>query len=306
MRSIATRLLLVATHGVLVFGCVTLETEQRVERGPQLRTYEREVPLGVAGVAGTVQAKWPDLGLRFFRTDSCRTEAVSVFREDVIVETRDPNASWMLAAGATQMAWGGILFASRGLFDDEPSCSDVNGQTECGWSNQKLVTNISYLLVGLGIPAVVAGVIGLTREGETRTQRQVEEVAPKDTHPCQLSPLDGTVEIAGHTLPEPFTAPTRNSALTLTEQTARTLVLNSMLLDGTVVALDDDSRRTLEAYAACLDVLPVDEAKLGALRTPELVIALTQARECASLEGTPGNEAVKAIEAQLARTAAAQ
>jgi hypothetical protein len=55
-----------------VSGCVQVQEEVRVERGPTLRQWDTEVRLGRPQLRAEVAARWPSLELRVFRDDTCR------------------------------------------------------------------------------------------------------------------------------------------------------------------------------------------------------------------------------------------
>ncbi len=193
---------------------------------------------------------------------------------------------------------GGILLAALPLFSDSPNVSVVDGVTYTYASDRIHARNFGLVLVGLGIPAVVAGAIGLLRHEETRTPRQVEEVGAVSERPCPVRPRDGELEIAALSAPEPLVARTRNAELTLDEAQARAVSLDAMLLDGEVVGFSPDERAKLDAYQACLHVFPLDLEGKG---KGELAVLLADARRCAEVKGANAENAVKAIEAALAR-----
>ena len=160
-------------------------------------------------------------------------------------------------------------------------------------------------LLIVGVPALVTGIVQLTRGGETRETRKADELVALREVPCQAQPADGIVELAGGNGPPPPPRATSNGTLTLTTDEVRGMTFTGLVLDGTPVLLQEDDRDRLETFRTCATLLsvPVDPRALAreAKEHPErLRMKRGLAQTCTLLPGAPVGPLLEAIDAALA------
>ena len=113
----------------LASGCMHVETTTRVERGPMLRSFEREQVVE-GGARATVTAKWPELTVGLRGHDTCRVQTVEEYAEEQTTERTSRSAGPALSAGIVN-GLAGIILLSVSQFvsnDFNKSMIDINGR----------------------------------------------------------------------------------------------------------------------------------------------------------------------------------
>ncbi len=299
-RALITAALLPA---VLLQGCVGITRETRTERGPVLQTFEREVPAGPGGVLARVEPKWPHLVLRFERYSLCRKERVEEVVEDHITESTSRAAGPAFALGVTGTVGGAGLLAFRNAFSEQPRSGRIGLDGRYEPAPRDAATGWGIVALGLGVPALVTGIVGLAQTGQKVESRRVERVASSLEQPCQSEPVDGEVLLERADGPGTATARTEGGRVTLEAQALRGLGMVSLHLDGQPVLLPEEESITLNAFLSCSEALPLPEGDeaLTSLGEGALVDRYNAARRCAIVSPEAAADAVKRLEAEIQR-----
>ncbi|NVJ28512.1 hypothetical protein HUW62_45675, partial [Myxococcus sp. AM011] len=207
-------------------------------------------------------------------------------------------------SGGVLTAVGGFLVLGRTLFSNSPDRDGIDREGHYGASSRKVATTWGVVLLSVGLPALVAGIVQLHRGGETKETRKADEMLALREVPCQPQPADGVVELAGGNGPPPEPRATVNGTLVLSAEEARTLSFKGLLLDGAPVLLQDEDLSRMETFRTCAQLLaaPVDpdalarEAKThpNRLRTKRELV-----RACTTLPGAPAGPLMEAIDSAL-------
>lgn len=284
---------------VLFAGCVRVDSETRVERGPLLKTVPKESVVE-GGVRGRVLAGWPEMQISLEGFETCRNEVVETYEEEVITEKRSPASGAALSAGIATTLAGGVLLALSPLFSGEPNRGVIDGAGRFGPAPRQQVTAWSIGLMVVGVPAIAAGLIGLVRSGDEVESRTVDQVASQRDVPCHEHPVDGPVELWGE---KGQVAPRRVAE-------GGRVTVKASELEGEVVAvkfhgrellLDEESDQALDAFASCavLERAPLPSFEL--VPSPKLHDRLEWVRACRALRADAMAEESKRIEAELAK-----
>ncbi|WP_240359054.1 hypothetical protein [Pyxidicoccus trucidator] len=289
---------------VLAVGCAPLDVERRTERGPVVRTYTQEKTLGERLPFADIRVQWPQLSVSFTTADICRTEHHEEYAEEVISTRYSQGAAAAVSFGGILTAVGGGLLLGRSLFSDSPDRSAIDREGHYGASSREVATGWGAALTILGVPALVTGLVMLSRSGEDRETRKADEMVALREVPCQAKPSDGVVELAGGSGPPPQPRLTSNGTLVLTADEVRDLSFTGLLLDGTPVILKEDEQARLETFRTCATLLaaPVDPEALAreAKSHPErLRMKRDLARACTTLPGAPVGPLLEAIDAAV-------
>ncbi len=291
---------------VALQGCVGITRETRTERGPALRTSEREVPAGEGGVLARVEPKWPELVLRFERFDLCRKERVEEAVEDRITESQSRAAGPAFALGVTGTLIGAGLLAFRKTFSETPGSGRIDLEGRYEPAPRQVATGWGVVALGAGVPALATGLVGLAQTGQKVESRRVEHVASSLEGPCNAQPADGEVLLERATGPGSVTARTEGGRVTLDATKLRELRIASVHLDGQPVLLPEEEAVTLGAFLSCSEALPLPEgaegdAALTAMGEAALVDRYNAARRCAVVSPEVANDAVKRLEGEIHR-----
>lgn len=290
----------IAAFTVFAVGCAPMQVERRTERGPLLRTYQQEVPLGQRTVAATVTARWPRLDVRLVSSEACRTEVHEEYAEEVITERTDPAAAPALSGGIANVVVGGGLLLASSLLSNEPDRDAIDRQGRYGASSRQLATRWGVVLVAIGVPALVTGIVQMARSGEERETRKVDEVASLRDRPCDPRPAEGVVEFVGQG-PQAALRTVKDGAVSLGAEDLDGADVVGLLLEGTPVMLAEEDAMLLNAFSACaqLQRQPMDAQALGE-RTQEQLLAMhALAARCAKVPGSPGAEWMEALGAAV-------
>ncbi|WP_241758694.1 hypothetical protein [Pyxidicoccus parkwayensis] len=289
---------------VLAVGCTPLDMERRTERGPLVRTYTQQKPLGERLPYARVEAKWPTLTLHFTQADVCRTEYHEEYAEDVITTHSSRGAAAAASSGGVFTALGAGLLLGRSLFSNEPHDLAIDREGHYGASNRELATGWGTGLLILGVPALVSGLVLMSRSGETHSARKADEVVATRELPCQHQSVDGMVELAGGGGEPPAPRLTSHGTLVLTADELREEFFTNVLLDGEPVTFQEDGEDTLETFRTCALLLaqPVEPESLAreAKEHPQrLEMKRGLVRMCDALPGAPTGELLEALDVAL-------
>jgi hypothetical protein len=212
--------------------------------------------------------------------ESCYQEQVDEFLERRVVQYYAPSAAPTLAAGASNLVAGGALWLARNLFSPvAPPASP---------SPRQVATVTSYVLMGLGLPAVVVGIVGLAQSGERVEQGRVEEVVQARDLPCHPEPAQGTLTLVTGELPPPPPLKLVQGKATLEASVLRGHWLNGFLLDDQPIEVAPEAQTQLDALLACLLVLPPpSDSDLAAAGPEQREMWESAAQWCNTLPGAP-------------------
>ncbi|WP_426733122.1 hypothetical protein [Myxococcus faecalis] len=294
----------VASVLMLAVGCTPLDVERRTERGPVLRTYVQESQLGERMPFASAAVDWPRLSLRFSTADVCRTEQHVEYTENLISTHSSPGAAGAVSSGGVLTGIGGFLVAGRTLFSNTPDRDGIDRDGHYGPSSRKVATTWGVVLLSVGVPALVAGLIQLHRGGETQETRKADEMVALREVPCHPEPADGVVELTGGKGEPPAPRPTENGVLVLDVEQVRASSFKGLKLDGAPVLLEEDDRARMELFRTCAVLLsaPVDLEALAveAKRQPEKLRRKRElVRACNTLPGAPTGPLLDALDSAL-------
>lgn len=302
MRRALYRLLLLLM--VPALACATQHADTRIERGPLLDTFQRQVALPGHLLSVDVEPRWPNVTLTFNRVSVCRDEEVEVYAEQVITQKRVPAAGPTLSTGIVNTLLGGGLLLARPLFPDEPDRSRIDAQGRYGPSTRQVVTGISVVLLVVGVPALITGGVSLFRVGEEKRERKVEEVVSLKETQCGARTTSGSVELllaSGVEGQGPFEL--KDGALEFTAEAVRELPIRGFTLDGDVAVLNAEEEEALEAFRLCARALtlPLPEAPTDEESRSRVGELLGLARRCEQqLPEAPAEERIQQLQALLA------
>jgi hypothetical protein len=287
---------------VLAVGCAPMQADRRVERGPVLRTYAKEVTLGERTTAAHVEAQWPKLQLHFTTAEVCRTEQHEEYVENVITEHYEPSAGPAISAGAANTVVGAGLLLARPLFSDEPKRNVIDQEGRYGASPRKVASVWGVVLLSLGAPALVTGIIQSLRAGEETETRKADAVVSLREAPCRPQPASGTVEFAGGPGEPPAPRPLTNGTLELTADGVRGMSFTGVLLGGEAAAVSEEDQEVLATFRLCSRVLaePLEPAALAQEEAEHLQAMRKRVLACRAIPGAPVEERLKQLEAALA------
>jgi hypothetical protein len=274
------------------------------ERGPLLRTYTQQKVLGQRLPYARVEAQWPNLTLHFTQADVCSTEHHEEYAEDVITTRSSRGAAAAASTGGVFAALGGGLILGRSLFSNEPHNLAIDRNGHYGASNRELATGWGVGLLVLGVPALVSGLVMVSRSGEEHTARKADEVVAMRELPCQHQPVDGLVELAGGSGPPPPPRLTSHGTLVLTAEELREEFFTGLLLDGTPVTLQEGGEDTLETFRTCALLLaksvePESLAREAKEHPYRLRMKRDLVRMCDALPGAPTGALLDALDVAL-------
>jgi hypothetical protein len=287
---------------VLAVGCAPMQAERRVERGPVLRTYAKEVTLGERTTAAKVEAQWPKLQLHFTTAEVCRTEQHEEYVENVITEHYEPSAGPAISAGAANTVVGAGLLLARPLFSNEPKRDVIDPEGRYGGSPRRVATVWGVVLLSLGGPALVTGIIQSLRAGEETETRKADAVVSLRETSCHPQPASGTVEFAGGPGEPPEPRALTNGKLELTAEEVRGMSFTGVLLGGEAAAMSEEDLELLATFRICSRVLaePMEQAALAQEEPEHLQAMRKRALACRAIPGAPVEERLKQLDAALA------
>jgi len=293
-----TRLFEKAVAGALTValsGCAQVQRETRVERGPSLRTFDREGAASPGGVALAAQPKWPTLTLSLSSFEQCRTEKVEEYVEERVTEVTAPAAGPALGTGVTATLVGAGLWAASAFLSNQPNTRTIDAAGNYGPSDRRIASTWGTVLLVVGVPALATAALQLAQTGEKTEQRKVESVIGAGEARCHAKPVSGTLQTG------------RGPSLTVTDgkvdvpaEALAGLDLSALSLNGAEVDVSPEALAAVEAYRACTRALPVPAAEaFGGLEVMALAGKVEDARTCRQVPGAPAEEALRAYEGEL-------
>ena len=278
--------------------CTHIEVDKRVERGPTLRTFERDLA-AEGGLAGQVEAKWPQLSVQVSAYDLCRTHKVEEYVEETITERTATSSGPALALGVTSTLVGAGLYLARPLFPGDPNTRVIDQGGNYGPSQRQVFTGWSIGFVIVGVPALVVGVLGYSQAGEDVQTRKVEQVVSATEQRCHSRPVNGKLELSDSGGSAPLARDTTGAQAVFQADELRTHPVDRLLFNGRAVEVSGNGMALIDAFRACVGLAA--PTLLEELPRAELVARLAQARQCRTVEGGPGAQAASALDAEVAR-----
>ncbi len=236
---------------VVLSGCVRVERTVRIERGPTLRTFEREKQLP-GGVRAALSLDGPVLTAQLTAYAACQKETVEEFIEYRTTEQYAPGTGATLSAGISTTLAGGILLGITPLLSPAPERFLQGGVEQTGPSTRQLATAWSIGTLVVGVPALIVGLIQYARSGESKETGKNEQVMNLKETPCAEHAASGTPSLRfsdGALWPAPLDA---SGQAQWRAQAPRRGALESLELDGQEITLDEDGLRTLLAFERLL------------------------------------------------------
>jgi hypothetical protein len=276
-------------------GCGHVRSETRVERGPTLRSFEREGPATPGGVEATAQAQWPKLALRFSRYDVCKNERVEEFVEERITEVTAPAAAPAISTGVTATLVGAGLWLGSGLFSNQPNTRYIDATGRYGPTDRQVAQGWGTVFLVVGVPALATALVGLAQTGERVETGKAEAVVSAVEAHCHQQPASGAV-VAGRGAPVTLS----EGLWELSPEEAQRVELSALELEGTEVEVSAEAQALVEAFRACARGLPAPAAEvLGGMKATDIAEKLDDARSCRKVPGAPADEAVATYEKEL-------
>lgn len=289
-----------AAAALLASGCLHVQTQTHVTRGPLLRTFERKQRSENAGVLATVQPSWPKLTVDFRAYDLCRTEQVGRYSETRVTESHSPGAGPALSSGVSITLLGAALYLAKGLFSNAPNTGHLDESGHYGASARQKVAIASYVLMALGVPAIVTGAVGLLRSGRDVKKGPVDEVLGTRQAPCHEQPVDGRAAFLtanGLASAEPTA---KGQATWTADALGRDFTPEGIQLSDRTAKLSPKDEASLRAYAACVQLLAGSSVKevvasVTNASSAERLALMDHAQRCDAIPGKPAAEVEKAL-----------
>lgn len=292
------RAALAAAFAWAVSACAHIEVDKRVERGPSLRTFDREL-VAEGGLAGQVEAKWPQLTVQVSAYDLCRIHKVEEYVEETITERTATSSGPALTLGVTTTLVGAGLYLARPLFPGAPNSQVIDQAGNYGPSQRQVFTGWSVGFLVVGIPALVVGVLGYSQAGDDVQTRKVEQVVSATEQRCHLRAVDGKLELGDSAGAPGLARQTRAGQAAFEADELRAHPVDRLLFNGRAVEVPAGGMALVDAFRTCAELGAAPA--LEALSRVDLSARLARARQCRTVEGGPGAEAVSALNAEVAR-----
>ncbi|PZR04595.1 MAG: hypothetical protein DI536_33925 [Archangium gephyra] len=283
---------------VFVSGCTTIDTNTRTERGPLLRSFERPV-LMPGGITADVRADWPLLKLTVVGYDVCRAQQVDEYAEDVVTERTSNAAGPSLSTGIVGVLASAVLFGVSFAVSSAPDQQIIDAGGRYGPSTQQYLRGASAITLGVGVPAVIVGLVAKLRSGDEVETRRAEQIVSQKDARCNERPENGPFALksaqGGHVPLEVV-----DGALDI-DGDKMPVVPESMHFAERDVELTEDGQAVFASWAACV-ALKLESAKsLDALSESGLLSRAERLRECRRIRGDSIAAEVKATDDELSR-----
>ncbi len=282
----------------LASGCLRVESNTRVERGPLLRTFERPQLLE-GGVTADVRVEWPALKLTLVGYDVCRALAVEEYAEDRITERTAASVGPALSTGIANVLASGVLLALSFVVTSAPDTSLIDGGGRYGPSTQQYLQGASLVTLGVGLPALAVGLIGRAQaRDEIETVRAEQVVSQKDAR-CNERPVTGPAALwsaRGAALARPVT----DGALDVVAGDF-TAAPEALRFAEREVELDDEGRAKLAGFGACVQLSLDGAVTLEALGEGALLARAEKLRLCRHVRGEAVQDAIRLVDEELVR-----
>ena len=281
--------------------CTAIDSTTRTERGPLLRSFERPVLLQ-GGVTSDVRVEWPLLKLTVVGYDVCRAEQVEEYAEEKITERTSTASGPSLSTGIANTLASGVLLAVSFVVASSANTNIIDAGGFYGPSTKQYLQGASLVTLGIGVPALIVGLIARARTGEdVQAQRAEQVVSQKDVR-CNERPVTGPMTMLsaqGAALPTQVV----DGALDL-DGTKLTLVPETMKFADREIELTDADRALFAAWSACVALEREASKTLESLSESGLLARAERLRECRTVRGTALDETVKAVDANNAESPA--
>lgn len=277
--------------------CTRIDATTRVERGPLLRTYERPTLLE-GGLTSDVRVEWPMLKLTVLGYDVCRAEQVEEYAEEKITERTSSAAGPALSTGIANTLASAVLLAVSFVVPSTANVNIIDAGGRYGPSTQQYLQGASLVTVGIGVPALVVGLVARLTSGEEVVAQKAEQVVGQKDARCNERPATGPMSLVsaqGAALPVQVT----DGALDV-DGTKLTMIPESLRFAEREVELSDDDRVLFEAWSACV-ALEQDKKPLESLSETGLLSRAERLRDCRRVRANSLDEAVKQVDDELQR-----
>lgn len=293
-RGAGRAIALVALAGLA--GCAPLERNTRTERGPLLRTFDRDSATP-GGVRGEVDATWPTLKLRLTAYDTCRVERVEEYAEETITERTATSAGPTLSMGISATIAGGGLLALSPVFSGEPNRSSLDASGRYGAPPRTYAYGISIGLFAVGVPALGVGLVQTLRTGIDTQVKKVEQVASQREVLCHERPVDGPVQLVNEKGGLSPARPSQGGVVAFGEGELPS-GFSAVRFADRDVELDSFAQQQVQGFSACValarEKAPALEAPTGALVARREKLAL-----CRALRGGAVEDEARALDGEL-------
>lgn len=278
--------------------CTAIDSTTRTERGPLLRSFERPVLLP-GGVTSDVRVEWPLLKLTVVGYDVCRAEQVEEYAEEKITERTSTASGPALSTGIANTLASGVLLAVSFLVASSANTNIIDAGGFYGPSTKQYLQGASLVTLGIGVPALIVGLIARARTGEDVQALRAEQVVSQKDVRCNERPVTGPLTMLSA---QGLALPTQvaDGALDL-DGTKLTLVPETMKFADREIELADADRALFSAWSACVALEREAGKTLESLSETGLLARAERLRECRTVRGTALDETVKAVDAELAR-----
>ncbi len=279
-------------------GCAAPEATVRTERGPLLRNFHRPVVVDGA-VTATASVAWPNLVLKVAGEDVCRDEEVSEYAEDTVTERSVPSAGPALSTGIVLTLAGAIAFGVSYAVSNTPDTSVIDRSGHYGPALSTLVRGWSLLGVGVGVPALVVGIVGFLQRGEDVRHVKVEQIVGQKDEPCHRRPLSGPVTLLGPS--GPLVSADAVAGVASFDRKGVTAPVQTVSFANREVELDAASSVVVEAFTACAQLEAETVGSLAELGDGALIARARRLNACRSLRPDEVSQALEAVKEELAR-----
>jgi hypothetical protein len=287
-----------ALAALIFSGCMHVESTTRVERGPLLgQTHRAQVLEG--DVKGALSVEWPSLVVTITGADTCRDLTVEEYAEDHITERTSAAAGPALSTGISTILAGAALYGVSFLVSGSPNTQVIDASGHYGASTRQVLQGWSVVLGGVGVPAVIVGLVTSLKTGEDVRTERVEQVVSQRDEVCHQRPLVGPVVLRAGAVqgPERLTAADGLVRFAPPELPGP---VDQVLFAGRKVTLDAEGQAALDGYVACAG-LEAPPGPLAELDERALVARIDLLHRCHAVRGAAVDASVASAEAELTR-----
>jgi hypothetical protein len=277
--------------------CARIDATTRVERGPLLRTFERPILLE-GGITSDVRVEWPMLKLTVLGYDVCRAEQVEEYAEEKITERTSSASGPALSTGIANTLASAVLFAVSFAVTSTANTNVIDAGGRYGPSTQQYLQGASLVTLGIGVPAIIVGLVARLSSGDEVVAQKAEQVVGQKDARCNERPVTGPMTlVSAQGASVPLQA--SDGALDV-DGTKLTMVPESLRFAEREVELSDDDRVLFESWTACV-ALEQDKKPLEQLSETGLLARAERLRECRRIRANTLDEAVKQVDDELQR-----
>jgi hypothetical protein len=229
---------------LLLAGCATTDTISRVERGPLLRSSERQSVVE-GGATSDVRVEGSLLKLTVAGYDVCRSQTVEEFTEETINEGQSRTFGPALSTGMVGTVAGGVLLLTSFFVSPTPNLDSAGNK---GLSTRQTLQIIGGISLGVGIPALVVAIINKLQGDAPNKTRKVEEIADQHDTRCNERPVNGKLELfAADGASVPFHV--EDGAVDI-DSSKMPLVPETMRFEGRNIELSPEGRELFSSWSS--------------------------------------------------------